>query len=392
MVSTMTIDDLKRLWLATMFLYMASGFTFPIFPLYMAYRGLSPFEVGMAASVATLVSIMPVAVIGRVSDVVNREKLQGALGVTLAALILAYIHANSFSHFLVLHPAYVTIVYAYMTLSGAIAMDYIVTRRGTSFGRFRTSGAIGWIFGTLLGGWTVDNLGFTYVFMLSSAFFIISASLFGLGGLKGKTKRKDREKSIAYHMKAFRKVLFNKAAYTLYASVFIAWLTTPAYYTFLPLYMTKELDTSRFLSSIAFTVTPFAEVPAMIYFGSLSDKIGRKKVIALCLAAYPIRYILTVTAGAAGEPWLVVAAQLLHGLTFGGLYVVSVAYLSEAVNPDLKGLALSLYTIFSNIGSFIGNYTLGYIVDSYGFTLMYYTAALISSLSIPTLAILSKKH
>ena len=388
----MAVSNLRRLWLATMFLYTASGFAFPIFPLYMTYRGLSPFEVGLVASAATLVSIIPVAVIGRVSDVVNREKLQGALGVTLAALILTYIHANSFSQFLVLHPAYTTIVYAYMTLSGAIAMDYIVTQRGTSFGRFRTSGAVGWTFGTFLGGWTVDNLGFTYVFMLSSAFFIISASLFGLGGLKGSTKRRERDNSISYHMEAFRKVLFNRAAYTLYASVFIAWLTTPAYYTFLPLYMTKELGTSRFLSSIAFTVTPFAEVPAMIYFGSLSDKIGRKKVIALCLAAYPIRYILTVAAGSAGEPWLVIAAQLLHGLTFGGLYVVSVAYLSEAVDPDLKGLALSLYTIFSNIGSFIGNYMLGYIVESHGFTLMYYTAVLISSLSIPTLAILSKKH
>lgn len=392
MVSTMTIDDLKRLWLATMFLYMASGFTFPIFPLYMTYRGLRPFEVGLAASVATLVSIMPVAVIGRISDVVNREKLQGILGVTLAALILAYIHAKTFLQFLALHPAYITIVYAYMTLSGAIAMDYIVTRRGTSFGRFRTSGAIGWIFGTLLGGWTVDNLGFTHVIMLSSAFFIISALLFGLGGLKSEAKRREKEKSVTYHVEAFRKVLFNRAAYTLYASVFVAWLTTPAYYTFLPLYMTKELGTTRFLSSIAFTVTPFAEVPAMVYFGSLSDKTGRRKVIALCLAAFPIRYILTVTAGLAGEPWLVVAAQLLHGLTFGGLYVVSVAYLSEAVDPDLKGLALSLYTIFSNIGSFIGNYTLGYIVDGYGFTLMYYVAALISSLSIPTLVILSKKH
>ena len=37
---------------------------------------------------------------------------------------------------------------------------------------------------------------------------------------------------------------------------------------------------------------------------------------------------------------MIIGAQLLHGLTFGGLYVVSVSYLSEAVDEDLKGAGL----------------------------------------------------
>ncbi|RJS87376.1 MFS transporter [Candidatus Bathyarchaeota archaeon] len=88
-------------------------------------------------------------------------------------------------------------------------------------------------------------------------------------------------------MEAFKRVLTVKTAYTLYASVFTAWISTPAYYTFLPLFMTEDIETSKFLSSLAFSITPFAEVPAMLYLGSLSDRIGRRKVIALCLAAYP---------------------------------------------------------------------------------------------------------
>ena len=386
----MFTGDLKRLWFATLFLYVASGFVFPIFPVYMSFRGLGPFEIGLVASVATLLSIFPVAVIGHVSDVVNRERLEGFLGYILFVLVLLYVFVGSFVQFLLLHPIYITLVYAYMTLSGAIAMDYIVSSRGMGFGRFRTSGAVGWVFGTFLGGWVVDNFGFFYVFIFSSMFFVVSASLFIIGGLKKKEVREARD--TVYHLEAFRKVLSNKVVSTLYASIFIAWLTTPAYYTFLPLYMTKELGTSRFLSSVAFTITPFAEVPAMIFFGSLSDRIGRKKVIALCLAAYPVRYLLTVTGGFLHEPLLVIAVQLLHGLTFGGLYVVSVAYLSESVGTEFKGLALSLYTIFSNIGSFIGNYVLGYMVDVYGFTLMYYAAALFSSFSVPILVILSRRR
>jgi len=91
------------------------------------------------------------------------------------------------------------------------------------------------------------------------------------------------------------------------------------------------------------------------------------------------------------EPLLIIGVQLMHGVTFGGLYVVSVSYLSEAVDEDLKGSALSLYTINLNVGRFIGNYLLGFLVDNYDFLLMYYAAALISSFSIPILALLSRQ-
>ena len=249
-------------------------------------------------------------------------------------------------------------------------------------------GFIGWIFGPFLGGLIADNPGFPVVFLSSSSFFLLSALLFSIGGLKRRLPEKREKLKPSRHMEAFKRVLTVKTAYTLYASVFTAWISTPAYYTFLPLFMTEDIETSKFLSSLAFSITPFAEVPAMLYLGSLSDRIGRRKGIALCLAAYPVRYMLTVFTG---NPWVIIGAQLLHGLTFGGLYVVSVSYLSEAVDEDLKGLALSLYSINSGIARFLGNYFLGFLVDNYGFVTMYYAAALISAFSIPILVLLSQR-
>jgi len=381
--------DLKRLWFATLLSYVALGFMSPLLPIYMSHRGLSPLNIGLVASLATLIAIIPVAIMGRISDIINREKLQGMLGASLALLTVIYTYASSLLQFMVLHSAYIGLAFSYMTLSGAVAMDYIKTKRGTEFGKFRTSGAIGWIFGPFIGGLMADSLGFPSVFLSSSLFYFVSALLFWIGGSRKRRIHKEWQFKISPHVEAFKKVLTNRAAYTLYASVFMAWISTPAYYTFLPLFMTEEIGTSRFLSSLAFSVTPFAEVPAMLYLGSLSDRIGRKRVIALCLAAYPVRYVLTVSSG---NPWLIIAAQLLHGFTFGGLYVVSVSYLSETVDEDLKGLALSLYSINSNVGRFIGNYLLGFLVDNYGYAPMYYAATLISAFSIPILVLLSRQN
>jgi len=380
--------DIIRLWIATLLLYVATGLVYPIFSLYMAYRGLSHYQIGVVASIATLTSIIPIVLIGWYSDIVNREIVQGAIGLSIIPLILIYTRLKSMIDFMMVHPLYFTLSYSYMTLSGAIAMDYIRTQRGLGFGRFRTSGSIGWMIGTFVGGWIVEKWGFLTVFYISPIFFLISALLFGIGGFRRKTMSRSRELGRKPYVKAFKEIITNRAIYPLMLAISIAWLTTPVYYTFLPLYMTESLRASQLLSSLAFTVTPIGEIPAMIYLGALSDRIGRRKVIALCLSAYPLRYILTISMK---NPILVALVQLLHGLTFGGLYVVSIAYLSDSVSENLKGLVLSTYTVVMNISSFIGNYLMGYILESYGFKVMYLSAAIISSLSVPIL-IMSRRR
>jgi len=167
----------------------------------------------------------------------------------------------------------------------------------------------------------------------------------------------------------------------LLAAVAVASVSNPAYYTFLPLFVVRELGATPMAASLAFMITPFAEIPAMVALGSLSDRAGRLRAVALCLAAYPLRYSLTAASQA---PSHAIVVQMLHGLTFGGLYVVSTAYLAEAAG-GAAGLALSLYTVASNLGGIAGGYLLAYVASLYGFRIMYLAAAAISSLSLPLL-------
>lgn len=376
----------QRLWIATLLLYLASGMIFPSFSLYMVYRGLSELEIGLVASVATLASLLSTVMLGLYSDAVaDREMLQGSIGLVISLVLMAYLSADSFVEFILLHTLYMSFISPYATLSGTIAMDYISDHKGTFFGKFRTSGAVGWIIGTVLGGYILDSFGYSSLFIITSIFFCASAFLYIYGGVKQigfKGFRRDYVK-ISFPTK----VLANSKLYSLLLSVFTASIGNPAYYTFLPLFMTKDLEASSFASYLAFSITPIAEIPAMTYFGFLSDKIGRKKVIIACLAAYPARFLLT---GVSTTPFYAISVQLLHGLTFGGLYVVSIAYITELVEDKERGFALSLYTIATNIGSFIGGYMLAYILTVTNFRTMYMIVALISSFSIPLFIVLER--
>ncbi len=108
----------------------------------------------------------------------NREAVQGFLEALLATLLLLYRGLREMYSLLLVHSVYTMLSYSYMTLSGAIAMDYIKTLRDLKFGRFRTLGAVGWMIGTLPCGWMAENLGFDPLFFPSSILFIASAAGF----------------------------------------------------------------------------------------------------------------------------------------------------------------------------------------------------------------------
>jgi len=74
------------------------------------------------------------------------------------------------------------------------------------------------------------------------------------------------------------------------------------------------------------SIAAVPEVPFMIYLGALSDKIGRKPLLVAALFSYPLRlFLYTVVSNA----YLILPIQLLHGLTFGVLYVAAIAFISD---------------------------------------------------------------
>lgn len=366
---------LLRLWVAMAFLYAGTGSVNPLIPVYMSWRGLTDTEIGFLASLAATISLAATLLISYFSDVVEgRRALQAQLCLASALAIVSYAAADRFPHFAVVHPLYIALAFSTMSLSAAVVMDYLSrTGRGAGFGAMRTSGAVGWIAGTLAGGYLSQTLGFHASFTFSAASFTASALLYGLG-LPRPTARKGRSKG-----DLIVGALKSSDVLSVVAAITAASVANPAYYTFLPLYMTQGLNASKLLASLAFSVTPLAEIPAMILLGSLSDRVGRRRVITICLAAYPVRFALT---GLLRDPLLVIAVQLLHGLTFGGLYVVTVAYLTERM-AGASGVASSIFPVASNVGSIAGGYLLGVLLSTYGFTTMYLTAAAVSCSALP---------
>ena len=362
-----------RLWVAMALLYVGAGSVNPLLSLYMSQRGLSDVEIGLLASAASVSSIAAALASGRASDAVERrDPLQADLCLGTALLAAAFTLARGFAGFAVVYPAYAALSFSSMSVAAAVAMER-AGARGGGFGAMRASGAAGWVVGTLAGGLLSQSVGFHAAFALASAAFAASALLYG-PGLPRASRRPAGGREPLSALRGGRPLA------TLLA-ILVASVANPAYYTFLPLYIVQGLGAPKLTASIAFSVTPFAEIPAMVALGSLSDRVGRRKVIAACLAAYPLRFGLT---GLLSDPALVVGVQLLHGLTFGGLYVAATAYFTEELR-GAAGTAAGLYPLASGLGGMLGGYLLALVLASRGFRAMYAAAAAVSALSLPVL-------
>jgi MFS family permease len=183
--------------------------------------------------------------------------------------------------------------------------------------------------------------------------------------------------------------LLNRKMGVIIAIEFCAFFTLPAYNTFLPLYIQNALGAKPTIRSLAFTIATLAEIPAMMYLGKLSDKIGYKKVFAFCLLAFSTRFFLT---GMLQDPILVSIVQILHGITFGGLFVVSIAYISKFISEDLRGSAVGLKSATTGVAMMLGSYTLGFTTENFGFKAMYLLSAIIPSIALIVLPFLPQKE
>ncbi|MEM2995014.1 MAG: MFS transporter [Candidatus Bathyarchaeia archaeon] len=355
------------LWFSGFCYFMALGFVSPFMPLLLQSSKLTYFEIGVIYMIGLIFPILLQTFWGNITDKTGRKTII-ILAVAVASVVSAvYPHASSFIQFLTLVLLWNTFVSAATTATPALAVDTVgSTDVGKFFGRYRISGSIGWIISTAIGGLVSTSFGIEVVFYLASAFFWLSAIIIKVSvSEQPKIKIDDKKGNFQF--------VRNKNFLMFLLTIFMVNISATTFSNFLSLY-TRELGGSDAIVGLAFSIAALAEVPCMVYFGAVSDKIGRKVLVAAALFIYPLRLYLYTTAK---HPYLILPIQLLHGFTFGMLYVSSIAFVSD-IAPEGKGTALGLYNSFSSAGLAVGSGIAGAISNSYGMIAMYQFMAVFS--------------
>ena len=159
---------------------------------------------------------------------------------------------------------------------------------------------------------------------------------------------------------------------------------------FLPSYFINNLQLTPVESGMVFTLFVAAGVPAPYFWGYLSDKMERRKIVILVMAASALLWYTLSFATNIPQLLLVLLPIGFVGQGVGG---VIQGFVAEATTGENRDLIYGIYfTLAFTLGSF-SPFIMGFISDSYGFQATFTWVAFVSILSVVlAVLLLRQKH
>jgi DHA1 family multidrug resistance protein-like MFS transporter len=350
------------------------GIVVPLLPIYADQMGASALEIGFINAGFSLMLLIALPIMGRLSDRFGRKKflLAGLSILTVASL--GFIWAQN--------PLQLILVRIFQGIGASmhlpIAQAYLgdITPKGEEgkwMGHFNAILFSGMSIGPLFGGALTDLFSATTTFLAMAALCLVGliATLIFLpevakrfvGENRGSVFNGLRKSNIMKGVFAFRIALGFSMACTM---------------TFLPLFGSQNLGLSVFLIGVLIASrTPLALLQS--YTGMLADKYSRRGLVtAGSLGAIIFIALMPIAGGF--WPLLVMHALMAIGVAFA--MPAANAYIVEEGRFFGMGTSMALFMMAMQIGNGVGPIMLGGIVDFMGIESAFYSSAVIMVLGV----------
>lgn len=362
----------------------ALGFLLTFVPVFLKARGLSLSEIAILLAVNAAVGGLTQVSIGHISDLLGSRKQLGALCCVLLGIsYICFVYAHSLWAFALLFAWSGVTFLGGFTIPQAIISDWTSAEGSTArgFSATRIWGTIGFIASLLLvTRWPGIARG--NAFLYAGGWLYILSALPLLALREAPVHRATRN-----IFKDAKAVLVSQRAYMFLICYALYRLCESGVLGFLNLYL-KSLGADERVIAAAYMINAVAEIPFVLTIGFVSDKIGRKVLLIISFAALAIRlYLYSLIS----VPTAVYYIQLLHGLTFGIVVIVSVAYMSDVAPPNLHGTAQGLLSVFNAIAMTLSPLLVGFIGEAIGLRPTFQIMAAIMALAFVLLTVFVKE-
>ena len=158
---------------------------------------------------------------------------------------------------------------------------------------------------------------------------------------------------------------------------------------FLPSFFVHDLAMTSLESGIVFTVFVAVGIPAPYFWGYLSDRLDRRKVVVLSMSfAAALWFALSYARNMAQ----LLAVLLPNGFVGQGIGGVVQAFVAESTTKENRDLIYGIYfTLSFTLGS-LSAVILGYLADGFGFQACFIWVAIVSFLTVVAAAILLRQR
>lgn len=150
--------------------------------------------------------------------------------------------------------------------------------------------------------------------------------------------------------------------------------------TYLPMFMSDERAASLWLAAASLTILQAAGVAGALLAGTLSDRLGRRRVLLLLTSLAPFLLFLFVY----GPTWLAFPLLLLLGFSAISPQPVILALVQDQF-PANRALANGTYLAIAFLLQALGIWAVGFLADQAGLTAAFAVGGLLALVSIPAI-------
>jgi PPP family 3-phenylpropionic acid transporter len=313
-------------------MYAAYGVASPFLPAFVAERGLSPEEIGLALAAGTGIRLVSAPMAARIADLLQALRVMLVVSIAAAALVtLGYLSARGFWMLLAVMLLHAWTLAPMTVLADALALG----ARGFEYGRVRGTGSAAFILGTLVSGQAIGAFGLEVIVALQ-ALLLCAAALAAT-----------RVPEIEHHLRPRSETtvgagtLLRIARYRNLLLLAALVLGSHAMHDAFAVIRWSAAGISPEISSLLWSEAVAAEV---LVFWLVGPALVTRLTPAGAMALAAVAGVLRWTVMAQSTDVLALAlVQPLHGLTFALLHLACMRVLVRTVPQGLEGTAQALY-------------------------------------------------
>ncbi|HEX6287647.1 MAG TPA: MFS transporter [Herpetosiphonaceae bacterium] len=346
------------IWLScSYFWYFAAiGCFAPYIALYYRHLQLSGLQIGVLGAILPLGIAFIAPLWGGLADSFSAHRL--LLRCTLLVAVVAALLLSQTTSFVALLPLMVLLAIclaAVPALLDSYAM-MISDREGTSFGRIRMWGSIGFIVMVwLLAWWMGQSVSSVFLIAYAVTLLLTCAATLGLPPLQ--------PRSAQPIWQGVSEIVRDRSVALLLLTVYLVTSNATIMSSYLGIYLIEIGGTARLVGT-ASVVAAISELPVLIFGRWLLERFTSRRIFILAVGAYMLRFLLY---SIPPSPYAVLAVQLLHGLSFGMYLMASVTLVHELAGRERAATAQGLLSSTSlGFGAITGSLVGGALLDRIG--------------------------
>ena len=309
----------------------------PYFGLYLQSLSFSAWDIGLLMSQMQLMRLFGPNLWGWLVDRFGHRmaiiRLAGAIGLLG---FLAFFWLDRLPGMLLAMAVLAFFWSAALPLVEMLTFDHLHEERGR-YGRIRLWGSVGFIVAVMSTGAILD-------LTPPSGLLWVCAAI--LAGILGYALMLPEAPPRAHPVDgvSIRKILRQPAVLALMSACFAMSAAHGAFYVFYSIHLDAH-GYSKTAVGLLWSLGVVAEIGVFVVMPQLSRRYGLRAILLACFAAAVLRFL--VMGWGVEWPWMMVFAQLLHGLTFGAYHASAIAAVNQWFPGKSQGRGQALYSSLS---------------------------------------------